>query len=133
MTPSSCRLTTRRRQKLAESRRRRGNVLWCRGFKSTDFGVRSPNCHQERCMNKLGIRLLTLAMLSLTLAAAPVVSVVYAAPDNDPPPPDKKKKKSSEARPGIEQTAFAQNAFASGYRAAYAAIYDRHDYTSAIT
>ena len=84
-------------------------------------------------MNKLGIRLLTLAMLSLTLAAAPVVSVVYAAPDNDPPPPDKKKKKSSEARPGSEQTAFAQNAFASGYRAAYAAIYERHDYASAIT
>ena len=79
-------------------------------------------------MNRLAIRLLTLAMLSLTLAAAPVVSVVYAAPDNDPPPPDKKKKKSSEARPGIEQTAFAD-----GYRAAYAAIYDRHDHTSAIT
>ena len=83
-------------------------------------------------MNRLAIRILTLAMLSLTLAAAPVVSVVYAAPDNDPPPPDKKKKKSSEARPGIEQTAFAQNAFANGYRAAYAAIYDRHDYASAI-
>src|SRR6478735_11604988 len=77
-------------------------------------------------MNRLAIRLLTLAMLSLTLAAAPVVSVVYAAPDdNDPPPP--KKKKSSEARPGIEQTAFAD-----GYRAAYAAIYDRHDYAPAI-
>ena len=82
-------------------------------------------------MNKLAIRLLTLAMLSLTLAAAPVVTAVYAAPDNDPPPPDKKKKKSSEARPGSE-TAFAQNAFASGYRAAYATIYERHDYASAI-
>jgi tetratricopeptide (TPR) repeat protein len=80
-------------------------------------------------MNKLAIRLLTLAMLSLTLAATPIVTVVYAAPDNDPPPPDKsKKKKSSEARPAIEQTAFAD-----GYRAAYATIYDRHDYTSAIT
>ena len=78
-------------------------------------------------MNRFAIRLLTLAMLSLTLAAAPVVSVVYAAPDNEPPPPPKKKKK-SEARPGIEQTAFAD-----GYRAAYAAIYDRHDYASAIT
>src|SRR5215207_1046332 len=77
-------------------------------------------------MNKFGIRLLTLAMLSLTLATAPVASVVYAAPDNEPPPPPKKKK-SSEARPGIEQTAFAD-----GYRAAYAAIYDRHDYASAI-
>src|SRR5512138_2475650 len=82
-------------------------------------------------MNRLAIRLLTLAMLSLTLAAAPVVSVVYAAPDNDPPPPDKKKKK-SEAHPGSEQTAFTQKEFANGYRAAYAAIYDRHDYASAI-
>jgi tetratricopeptide (TPR) repeat protein len=80
-------------------------------------------------MNKLAIRLLTLAMLSLTLAASPIVTVVYAAPDNDPPPPDKgKKKKSSEARPAIQQTAFAD-----GYRAAYATIYDRHDYSSAIT
>jgi len=82
-------------------------------------------------MSKLAIRLLTLATLSLTLAATPVVTAVYAAPDNDPPPApssDKgKKKKSSEARPGIEQTAFAD-----GYRAAYATIYDRHDYASAI-
>jgi tetratricopeptide (TPR) repeat protein len=78
-------------------------------------------------MNKLAIRLLTLAVLSLTLAAAPVVTAVYAAPDNDPPPPDKGKKKKSEARPPIEQTAFAD-----GYRAAYATIYDRHDYASAI-
>src|SRR3977135_4217455 len=85
--------------------------------------------HQENCMNKFAIRLLTLALLSRTLVAAPIVTVVYAAPDNDPPPPDKgKKKKSSEARPGIEQTAFAD-----GYRAAYATIYDRHDYASAIT
>ena len=43
-------------------------------------------------MNKLAIRLLTLAMLSLTLAAAPVATAVYAAPDNDPPPPPQKKK-----------------------------------------
>ena len=42
-------------------------------------------------MNRLAIRLLTSAMLSLTLAAAPVVSVVYAAPDNEPPPPPKKR------------------------------------------
>ena len=77
-------------------------------------------------MNRVAIRLLTFAVLSLTFAAAPVVSVVYAAPDNDPPPPPKKKK-SSEARPGSGQTAFAD-----GYRAAYAAIFDRHDYASAI-
>jgi tetratricopeptide (TPR) repeat protein len=79
-------------------------------------------------MNKF-TRFLTLGFFSVALAAAPVVSKVYAAPDNDPPPADsgKKKKKSSELRPGSEQTAFA-----GGYRAAYAAIYDRGEYSSAI-
>ena len=78
-------------------------------------------------MSKFAIRLLTL-VFSVALIAAPVA--VYAAPDSDPPPPssDKsKKKKSSEAKPGIEDTAFA-----SGYRAAYATIYDRNDYAGAI-
>ena len=78
-------------------------------------------------MSKFAIRLLTLAMRSLTLVAAPVVTVVYAAPDNDPPPPAKKKKQSSEVRPSTQESAFA-----TGYRAAYAAIYDRHDYAPAI-
>ncbi|MBR1236831.1 lipopolysaccharide assembly protein LapB [Bradyrhizobium sp. AUGA SZCCT0182] len=80
-------------------------------------------------MTKLAIRLLTLAMLTLALTAAPVVSVVYAAPDNDPPPPAQKakKKKSSEVRPSTQEAAFA-----TGYRSAYTAIYDRHDYASAI-
>ena len=79
-------------------------------------------------MNKLAIRLLTLAALSLTLVVAPVITSVYAAPDSDPPPPDKgKKKKSSEVRPGSEETAFSN-----GYRAAYATIYQRNDYASAI-
>jgi tetratricopeptide (TPR) repeat protein len=74
-------------------------------------------------------KLLTLGLFSIALAAGPVVTSVYAAPDSDPPPSDsgKKKKKSSELRPGSEQTAFAD-----GYRAAYAAIYERGEYTSAI-
>ncbi|MET3839125.1 tetratricopeptide repeat protein [Bradyrhizobium sp. OAE829] len=81
-------------------------------------------------MTKFAIRLLTLAMLTLALTAAPFISVVYAAPDSSPPPPpdnSKKKKRSSEVRPSTQETAFA-----AGYRAAYAAIYDRHDYASAI-
>jgi tetratricopeptide (TPR) repeat protein len=79
-------------------------------------------------MNRFAIRLLMLAMFSVALIAAPVA--VYAAPDSDPPPPssDKSKKKRSEAKPGVEDTAFA-----SGYRAAYATIYDRNDYAGAIT
>ncbi|MCA1457157.1 tetratricopeptide repeat protein [Bradyrhizobium sp. BRP22] len=80
-------------------------------------------------MQKFVIRLLMFAMLSLTLTAAPVVTAVYANPDNDPPPspPAKGKKKKSEIRPSIEQAAFEN-----GYRAAYATIYDRHDYANAI-
>ena len=80
-------------------------------------------------MSKFAIRLLTLAMFSIGLMAAPVITTVYAAPDNDAPPPSsaKKKKKTSEVTPSIEDAAFAK-----GYRAAYATIYDRNDYASAI-
>lgn len=73
-------------------------------------------------------KLLMLGLFSIALAAGPVVTSVYAAPDSDPPPADgKKKKKSSELRPDTEQAAFA-----AGYRAAYASIYDRGEYASAI-
>ena len=76
-------------------------------------------------MKKLS-RLLTLGLFSVVLAAAP--AMVYAAPDNDPPPSDSKKgKKKSELPSGQEYAAFAN-----GYRAAYAAIYDRGEYASAI-
>ena len=82
-------------------------------------------------MKRFAIRLLTLAILSLALAAVPVVTAVYANPDSDapaPPPTKGKKKKGSEViRPSSEQTAFAD-----GYRAAYATIYDKHDYAAAI-
>ena len=77
-------------------------------------------------MSKFAIRFLTLAMLSMAVVAAPVLA--YAAPDNDPPPSDSKgkKKKSSES------STRSYAAFAEGYRAAYATIYDRHDYAAAI-
>ena len=48
-------------------------------------------------------KLLTLGLFSIALAAGPVVTSVYAAPD-EPPPSDsgKKKKKSEVVRPGSE-------------------------------
>jgi tetratricopeptide (TPR) repeat protein len=79
-------------------------------------------------MSKFAIRLLTLAMLTMALSAAPVIRA-YAAPQEDPPPPSsdsKKKKKTSENRSGTDA------AFVQGYRAAYAAVYDRGDYPGAI-
>jgi tetratricopeptide (TPR) repeat protein len=82
-------------------------------------------------MSKVAIRILLLAMFSVALTAAPVVTTVYAAPDDDAPPPPPKGKKKSEAspdtKPGRDYAAFAD-----GYRAAYATIYDRHDYAAAI-
>ena len=77
-------------------------------------------------MSKFAIRLLTLAMLSMAVVAAPVLA--YAAPDSDPPPSDTKSKKKKSSENGSRSYA----AFAEGYRAAYTTIYDRHDYASAI-
>jgi len=82
-------------------------------------------------MSRFAIRLLTLAMFAMALVAAPLVTKAYANPDNDAPPPSstksKTKKKSSEVSPSTKDAAFAK-----GYRAAYATIYDRNDYASAI-
>lgn len=81
-------------------------------------------------MSKFAIRLLTLAIFSVALAAMPVITAVYAAPDSDAPPPSStksKKKKTSEASSTIPDAAFAK-----GYRAAYATIYERNDYAAAI-
>src|ERR1700730_13546004 len=100
-------------------------------FKSADFGVGSSCRKQEGCMSKFAIRLLTLAMFSMALVAAPLVTKVHANPDSDAPPPSssksKAKKKSSEVSPSIEDAAFAK-----GYHAAYVTIYDRNDYAAAI-
>jgi tetratricopeptide (TPR) repeat protein len=80
-------------------------------------------------MSKFAIRVLTLAMFSMALVAAPLAA--YAAPDSDAPPPSssgkKAKKKTSEVTPSVKDAAFAK-----GYRAAYATIYDRNDYAAAI-
>jgi tetratricopeptide (TPR) repeat protein len=83
-------------------------------------------------MRKSAVRLLALAVLSFALVGAPVITTVYANPDSDvsAPAPSKgkgKKKKSSEASPTKDYAKFAV-----GYRAAYATIYDRHDYAAAI-
>jgi tetratricopeptide (TPR) repeat protein len=89
-------------------------------------------------MNRFATRLLTLAIFSMALLAAPTFISIAAAggdpPTSSPPPPTdtkaapKTKKKTSEASPPGAKDA----AFANGYRAAYATIYDRNDYAAAI-
>jgi len=80
-------------------------------------------------MSKFAIRLLTLAIYAMALMAVPMVNSAKAAGGDSPSPPadstkDKKKKDKSSS---IDDPRFIE-----GYRTAYAAIYDRNDYASAI-
>src|SRR5450432_3738053 len=94
------------------------NVPASRGFKSSGVGVRSPDWKQERSMRKFAIRLMMLAMVSMALAAAPVLKA-YAAGGDNPAPPASDGKKAKKKSSSIDDPAFIK-----GYRTAYAAIYD---------
>ena len=81
-------------------------------------------------MNRVATRFLTLAMFAAATLAAPMVNVAKAAGGDTPAPSSdqgKDKKKKNDKSSSIEDQKFLD-----GYRAAYATIYDRHDYTSAI-
>jgi tetratricopeptide (TPR) repeat protein len=81
-------------------------------------------------MRKSLSKFLALSLLSAALVAAPVIKAYAAGGDDPKPAPDsssttkgKKKNKSS----SIDSPKFL-----AGYHAAYATIYDRHDYADAI-
>jgi tetratricopeptide (TPR) repeat protein len=82
-------------------------------------------------MTKFAIRFLTLAMYATAMVVAPMVNTAKAAGGESPSPAtdsskDKKKKKHDKTS-SIDDPKFVE-----GYRAAYATIYDRNDYASAI-
>ena len=76
-------------------------------------------------MRRFVVRLLTLAMFAMALIAMPLLTPAQAAGDDNPAPPAKKEKKDKGA-------SVDDGKFIAGYRAAYATIYDRNDYTAAI-
>jgi tetratricopeptide (TPR) repeat protein len=80
-------------------------------------------------MSKYAIRLLTLTMYAMALVAVPLATAYAAGGDNPSPPASdtKKEKKKSDKSSSISDPKFLE-----GYRAAYATIYDRNDYTTAI-
>jgi tetratricopeptide (TPR) repeat protein len=80
-------------------------------------------------MRKFGVRLLTLAIYAMALVAVPLITTAYASSDDKPTPPasDTKKEKKKDKSSSIEDPRFV-----AGYRAAYATVYDRNDYASAI-
>ena len=92
-------------------------------------------------MSNFAIRLATLAMFSVALAATPPLVPAFAAgggggPSSDPtsqapPPPDSSKQ--TQKKKKAKQSSLEDPAFVNGYRAAYATIYDRNEYSDAIT
>ena len=78
-------------------------------------------------MSKFAVRLLMLAMFSMALIAAPLLTPAHAAGDDNPAPPASGSKKDKKKSSSIED-----GRFIAGYRTAYATIYDRNDYASAI-
>ena len=98
-------------------------------------------------MTNPAIRLATLAMFAMALAAAPPLVPAFAAGGGgggaDPtnvtsPPPDNRQttapgtRTTQKAKKKAKQSSFDDPAFARGYRDAYATIYDRNDYADAI-
>jgi predicted Zn-dependent protease len=107
-----------------------------------------PNSsHQEAPVTNPAIRLATLAMFSMALAAAPPLVPAFAAgggggggdpPTMTSPPQDSRQttprgtRTTQKAKKKDKQSSFDDPAFARGYRDAYATIYDRNDYADAI-
>ena len=98
-------------------------------------------------MIRIAISLITLAIFSMMMIAAPPVVPAFAAgggggggggADNmstsSPPPSTSTKSTNTQKakKKGSKQSSIDDPAFAQGYRAAYATIYDRNDYAAAI-
>ena len=86
-------------------------------------------------MSKFAIRRLTLAMYITALVAVPLVTPANAAGGGGggPSPPAEGSKEVKKTKKKNGKVSFIDDpSFIEGYRAAYATIYDRNDYTSAI-
>ena len=79
-------------------------------------------------MSRFAIRFLMLAMFSMALVAVPLLTPVHAAGDENPSPPASGTKKEKKDK----SSSIDDGRFSAGYRTAYATVYDRNDYASAI-
>src|ERR1700754_2120539 len=87
-------------------------------------------------MRKSALRLLSVAVTAIFIAG-PVLPAFAAGGGGDPPsapspPPPSNDTSKSTKKKGKKTSMIEQQRFAAGYRAAYATIYDRQDYPSAI-
>jgi tetratricopeptide (TPR) repeat protein len=72
-----------------------------------------------------------LAMITMALAAAPVIKAYAAGGDNPAPPPPSSDGK-GKAKKKDRSSSLDDPRFLAGYHTAYSTIYDRHDYAAAI-
>jgi len=79
-------------------------------------------------MRKLSM-LLVPGLVSMALAAGPVLTSAYAAGSDDPSPP---KSDTSTKKAKKKSSSVSDPKFLAAYRTAYTTIYDNHDYTGAI-
>jgi tetratricopeptide (TPR) repeat protein len=85
-------------------------------------------------MRKSAVRLLSV-IVTATFLAAPVLPAFAAGggdPPAPPPPPSSNDSSKNTKKKGKKTSAIEEQRFAAGYRAAYATIYERHDFASAI-
>jgi tetratricopeptide (TPR) repeat protein len=87
-------------------------------------------------MNDSVIRQISLAVFLSAFIGAPVLDRAFAAGGDTPSPPpssdSKSGSKGSKSQKGDKRSSIDDPAFIAGYRAAYATIYEKHDYTAAI-
>jgi tetratricopeptide (TPR) repeat protein len=82
-------------------------------------------------MNKFSIKIATLALFSMAVAAGPLMlSKAYAAGSDTPSPPASDSTKSK--KKGDKSSSIEDPKFLAAYRTAYSTIYDHGDYTAAI-
>ena len=79
-------------------------------------------------MRKLSMRLVP-GLVSMALAAGPVLTSAYAAGGDEPSPP---KSDTSTKKKGKKSSSVNDPKFLAAYRTAYTTIYDGHDYARAI-
>jgi tetratricopeptide (TPR) repeat protein len=79
-------------------------------------------------MGRFAIRVLMLAMFAIALGAAPLLTPAQAAGDENPSPPASGTKKEKKDK----SSSIHDGRFSAGYHTAYATVYDRNDYASAI-
>ena len=82
-------------------------------------------------MRKSWVRFLSIAVTAIFIGA-PALSALAAGGGDPPPPPSSDSSAKNTKKKGKKTSSIEEQRFAAGYRAAYATIYDRQDYVSAI-